>query len=226
MKYVTPTYLADSFTCPFCQVLTAMGWMEFDGHNGNTVSESQCYTCREIAIWRVMGKTPEEKLIGVLLKSPANCTGEMIYPRQSTAPMPSTDLPSDCMSDYMEAREILNASPRGAGALLRLLIQKLCVHFGEPGKNINDDIGSLVTKGKLKPEVQKAMDTLRIVGNNLVHAGELQMDDDVAMVGKMFELVNYIVYEMITRPNTHSAFFDMLPLQAKEAIERRDKPKS
>ncbi len=48
----------------------------------------------------------------------------------------------DIRRDYDEAAKVLALSPRGAAALLRLAIRKLCKELGEPGKNINEDIGS------------------------------------------------------------------------------------
>ena len=47
-------------------------------------------------------------------------------------------------ADYQEAREIVNASPRGAAAILRFVIQTLKKELGEEGRDINSDIGELV----------------------------------------------------------------------------------
>ena len=76
--------------------------------------------------------------------------------------------------EYEGASKILNLSPRGAAALFRLAIQKLCKEFGENGDNIYADIGSLVKKG-LSPLAQKALDSMRVFGNESLHPGKLNL---------------------------------------------------
>jgi hypothetical protein len=58
--------------------------------------------------------------------------GTLVFPAVKTAAAPNRDLPADIAADHEEARSILTPSPRGAAALLRLCIQKLCKHLGEP----------------------------------------------------------------------------------------------
>ncbi|HEY2862895.1 MAG TPA: DUF4145 domain-containing protein, partial [Casimicrobiaceae bacterium] len=95
----------------------------FDALN---LSLSQCYACSKVAVW---------------------VHDRLLYPPTRTGPTPNPDLPPDVLQDYEEARAILDLSPRGAAALLRLCIQKLCAFLGEKGKKIDDDIASLVAKG-------------------------------------------------------------------------------
>ena len=150
-------------------------------------------------------------------------TGRMLSPVSTPAPMPHEDMPADVRTDYEEARLIAANSPRGAAALLRLGIQKLCVHLGEDGKNINDDIAALVKKG-LPVEIQQALDIVRVVGNNAVHPGELNAADVAAVSSALFDLVNQIIEERISRPKKLQAMFAKLPQGAQQAIKKRDAP--
>jgi hypothetical protein len=131
-------------------------------------------------------------------------------------------MPVDIRHDYEEARNVVQQSPRAAAALLRLCVQKLCKHLGEPGKNINDDIGSLVKKG-LPVEIQQALDIVRVIGNNAVHPGEITPDDVAGVSSSLFELVNYIVEDRIARPKKLASMFTTLPGPALAGIAARDK---
>ena len=105
---------------------------------------------------------------------------------------------------------------------MRLALQKLMVHLGESGKNINDDIANLVEKG-LPTTIQKALDAVRVIGNNAVHPGELDLKDDAKTAVALFRLVNMIVRVMITQPKEVNALYNKIPSGAKKAIKKRDK---
>ncbi len=130
-------------------------------------------------------------------------------------------MPEDIRADYEEANTIANASPRGAAALLRLAIQKLCKHLGKPGKNINQDIADLVANG-LPPKVQQALDSVRVIGNEAVHPGTIDLRDDRNTVAQLFRLTNFIVQKMISEPKEVDGIYSSLPESKREEIERRD----
>jgi hypothetical protein len=161
---------------------------------------SECFACDEISVWLY---------------------DRVIFPATSGAPAPNPDLPGSVADDYKEAGTILFLSPRGAAALLRLAIQKLCVELGEKGKNIDDDIASLVQKG-LSPVVQQALDAVRVIGNEAVHPGTLDLKDDTETATKLFDLVNIIVEQMISNPKRVQELYAKLPERKRKAIEQRD----
>jgi hypothetical protein len=162
---------------------------------------SQCYSCEQIAIWR---------------------HDVLLYPSTRHDVGPNPDLDADIRVDFEEARAVFAASPRAAAALLRLCVQKLCKQLGMPGKKIDDDIGALVVKG-LPVAIQQALDLVRVIGNNAVHPGTINLNDDRDTAAKLFELVNLIADNQITQPKAIARLFDeKLPAGAKAAIAKRD----
>lgn len=170
------------------------------GISGVVIVLSFCSKCRNFAIW---------------LKE------KMIYPFETIAPFPLDDMPNDVKDDFNEARNIVNVSPRSAAALLRLSLQKLMPHLGEKGKSLNDDIGSLVKMG-LPQKIQKALDSVRVIGNNAVHPGQIDIKDDIQTAAALFELVNLIVDVMITQETKVDEIYNKIPESIKEQIKERD----
>src|ERR1700721_3154236 len=116
----------------------------------------------------------------------------MVVPPEAPVPPAREEMPEECLPDYDEARLIVALSPRGAAALLRLAVQKLMPALGEKGENINDDIGALVAKG-LPVQVQQALDFCRVIGNNAVHPGEININDTPEIAHNLFSMRNFIV---------------------------------
>jgi hypothetical protein len=167
-------------------------------HNLNL---SQCYNCKQIAVW---------------------VHDRLIFPPNKLHTQPNNDLPEDIKRDFNEAREIVDLSPRGAAALLRLCVQKLCKNLGEKGENIDADIGSLVKKG-LSPTVQKALDIVRVIGNEAVHPGVLDLKDNRDVAVHLFGLVNAVCEQMISHPKkVEELYSSIIPERNRHAIERRD----
>jgi hypothetical protein len=146
----------------------------------------------------------------------------MVYPTATTAPLPSEDMPADVAQDFNEARATFPASARASAALLRLAVQKLCKHLDQPGKTLDDDIAALVRQG-LRPAIQQALDVVRVIGNNAVHPGEIDVRDDPEIAMALFGLVNMIVQITISEPKGVAELYSKLPEGALKAIEKRDK---
>jgi len=207
-KYIAPDLDKSAYSCPSCGVIAqqhkyAMRYVQ-PGTGWDDISNSSyivCTHCRNPQIW---------------------LDGTMIFPDAGNEPVANSDLPEYIRVDYNEARSIVNKSPRGAAALLRLAIQKLCKHLGESGTNINNDIASLVKKG-LPVMIQRALDILRVIGNEAVHPGTMDISDNLEVAQKLFHLVNLIADAMITQPKEVDALFESLPEDKREGIQQRDK---
>jgi Domain of unknown function (DUF4145) len=161
---------------------------------------SQCFSCKDFAIWQ---------------------NDNLLFPLTIYSHEPHADMPINIRSDFTEASNIVNNSPRGACALLRLCVQKLLIEFGYKGKRINDDIATMVKDG-VAIELQQAFDIVRLIGNDAVHPGEIDLKDDVATANKLFTIVNYIVEEKIGKSKRIAEIYGSLPTRKIEEIERRD----
>lgn len=150
--------------------------------------------------------------------------GELIFPSVCTAPEPNPDMPLEIKKIYQEARLIANASPRSAAALLRLAIEKLCPILGAKAAKINEMIKELVRTGKIPTEVQQALDVVRVLGNEAVHPGTIQIDDENNVAPVLFQMVNIIVERAISQPKAINEAYALIPPAKLKGIEDRDKP--
>ncbi len=215
-KHIAPSQKKASFHCPFCSVLSEQAWSEnirssyyqMRAHGQRehqeylltNYSSAKCIHCGGISIWFL------EK---------------MVYPLTGNVEPPNADLPANVLADYNEAKDIVNISPRGSAALLRLSLQKLCVHLNEKGKNINDDIANLVKRG-LPVQLQQALDSVRVIGNHAVHPGQIDLNDKPETAIALFSFINIICDYFITQPKKIAEVFGKLPKKDKENIAKRD----
>lgn len=216
MKHIPPTINSKSFHCPHCGILAEQQWsgkiycyyigLYPNGGKGETqyvlanTLTAKCGHCQEVSIW---------------------INQKMVFPLTGNVEMANPDLPEEIKSDYNEAKNIVNISPRGSAALLRLAIQKLCGHLGEKGKNINDDIANLVKKG-LPIQLQQALDSVRVIGNHAVHPGVIDLEDKPETAYALFSFVNIICDYFITQPKKINEVFSNLPQKDRDNIAKRD----
>lgn len=204
-KYIVPAFYIKAFHCPHCGVLSRQYWFSSGHLNNGWVKSGDvdfcfCEHCDKKSIW---------------------FNEKMIIPSVGGVELPNPDLPSEIIDDYNEAKDIINKSPRGAAALLRLAIQKLCKHLGGDGNNINNDISELTKKG-LPLKIQQSLDFVRVIGNNAVHPGQIDLKDNVELANHLFSLINIIADVMITQPKQVEELYNTLPEKQKQAINKRD----
>lgn len=232
MSGLTPKLFESSYCCPHCGVVAHQTWhlatsrpfvsapgaasdtyksfglAELQLHHSNSNAShnvggivfSECQHCSKVALW---------------------AKGKLVLPNPEAA-TPHPDMPESASLDFREAAAIAQDSPRGAAALLRLALEKLCHEIGDPSKKIDTNIATFVANG-LNSNVTKAMDSLRVIGNEAVHPGAMDLRDDLATVTSLFQLLNFIVENVISQPNRIAELFDSLPEAKKQGIENRDK---
>lgn len=86
-------------------------------------------------------------------------------------------------------------------------------------------IAALVKDG-LSTKIQRALDVVRVVGNESVHPGEMNINDDAETARALFELVNIIAETMISEPKRIDQLFHSLPASKLEGIRARDAQKT
>ena len=212
-KFSPPEYHSTGFHCSYChfyadQQWEQAGWQAWpdeadpyieDIHiDEKQVEVSICSHCKNATFW---------------------LAEQIIYPPTRMSPPANSDLPDNVREVYEEATAIASQSPRAACALLRLAIEMLLKHLGEEGP-INAMIKNLVDKG-LDKRIQESLDIVRVTGNNAVHPGKIKFNDSTN-VSRLFDLVNFIANELITRPKEIDEMFNQLPKTAREGIKKRD----
>lgn len=207
-----------SFICPYpdCRTYAVHRWgsswsATFESENrsssrspgisGVVIALSYCEACKRDAVF---------------------IDGKLAKPRVGEAPPPTPDTPPEILSDLNEAAHILPDSPRGAAALLRLALQKLLPLLGAKKAEINVMIGELVASGAISPAIQQALDSVRVIGNEAVHPGVMDLKDDVATAMALFRLINFIIEKCITEPKEVAAIYASLPPGKLAGIAARD----
>lgn len=243
---ITPELHKECFQCPHCNVVSQQEWFtqSYASEIANRILNNEYYN------YRTQISDYEQKVITKFITriEPANnkyilnyipssfavstCSScseitiwkdsNIVFPRKISVERPNQDMDQEIQDLYLEAALIVGDSPKGATALLRLALQLLLKQIGKSGKNINNDIKELVAQG-LSPKIQQALDLLRVVGNNAVHPGQIDLSDDNEIAIKLFHILNFIANEMITKPKELDFLYSsIIPEDTKQHIKERD----
>lgn len=245
-KYYIPKYFGRSFNCPHCRVYSRQEWgylrsrdLNYEDYCSNTK-----YDGPELVDYNTGYEYPDSNikyvgpdLLGDICLDDSFAVSrcdhckkwvlwkdlKIIYPRSITVENPNPDMPEVAKKLYMESAQILQDSPRASAALLRLALQEILnkVVKGGEKNSINDNIGIL--SKEVDKTTQKALDLIRINGNNAVHPGEIQIKEETTEY--MYKLLNIIVQKLISDKKQIDDLFKKLPKNIKESIERRESKK-
>ncbi len=206
IKFESPRQELDAFTCPHCGVLAQQYRYPMATFRGGGYAAferptlRQCGNCREYMLW---------------------WDNALVVPSNGGFEPPNADLPEDIRRDFEEGAAIAQRSARGAAALLRLCVQKLCAFLGYEQPKVDDAIAAMVGDG-LPVQISQALDVVRVVGNNAVHPGVMDVRDDLELVAQLAGLLNLIADNRISEPKRVQELFSKLPAGTRAAIETRN----
>ena len=194
-------FKSNAFRCPYCGVYSKQKWYDLakgvmsdrglDYYEGfiPEIHMSVCPKCHKNIFW---------------------LNDTIIYPAVSIAPWPIDNMPLQIREDFLEARNVLAASPKAASALLRLCMQKLLVHLGRNGRNI--DFGSIIlTKEGSPQKLTDALWAVKAIGPGAVPPGEISPKDNIDTAITLFELINLITEAAVSRQREVNRFYNTLP---------------
>lgn len=204
--------------CPHCHKET--GWNVKVIHGGVDARQraiicNSCQICKGISYDLCL---PDEK-------SQYICHFQLIrlWPisTPSNIPLPNADMPDECKKLYNEAALVFNHSPRAAGALLRLCLQVLLTEAKIKGKTIDQQIQNLIKSGE-DPMNVLCMDICRILGNECVHPGIIDLNEEGDIAILFFEFINMTATRLFTAKRQVQEVYQKLPEGARKALEVRN----
>jgi hypothetical protein len=83
-------------------------------------------------------------------------------------------------------------------------------------------IRAMVSRG-LPVTIPQALDSLRIIGNEAVHPGTMNIKDDKSTALRLFGLVEVVVEQTITQPKKIGELYGILPPDKVVGVVNRDK---
>lgn len=210
--YIPPTFEGEAFHCPHCGAYAHQKWQDLRWSKRGTGNTgwgqpydgrlNKCQKCGEYGIW---------------------VNGQQVFPQDSLAPLPNEDMPDEVKKEYNEARRVVAESPKAAAAILRLAMEKLAEDLtGTKDQTLYQNIGDLLDEGRIDGRIQQALDSVRVIGNDYVHAGEIYHNDDAETALRLFKLVNAIVEMTISRDNLIKETYTEIPENKLEGIRQRD----
>ena len=230
----TPEFGRTSFDCPRCnayakQTREKLTWDTFIGpvevfdekRDGSDVtkplpagfwSSVQCSACDDYSIWR-------DKVL--------------IYPRASGIAPPASDMPPEVAILYNEARDVMAVARRAGAALARATLEHLLKSLDDtqPKRaNLADRIDAV--HGKVSSSLGEMLTVIRHVGNQALHGSGIP-DDAVVLildetqtelVDLIFESINELVDELVTKPKASKRFLSLVPANVLEKLKKTEIP--
>lgn len=140
-----------------------------------TISAHKCPECREQVMWLNElsdGEVGDPKIVHT----------ELLYPKTRLIVLPDA-VPESYASEFLEAANTLDISPKASAALSRRLLQRLIrEQEGIKAKTLFSEIEQLLSASKLPTYLAQDLDSIRHVGNFAAHPLEDQVSGQIIEV--------------------------------------------
>ncbi|HEY7317728.1 MAG TPA: DUF4145 domain-containing protein [Candidatus Binatia bacterium] len=170
---------------------------QFRSRDVQNVSISYCFNCNDMCLW---------------------VYDKLVWPRSASDPEPKLHASPAIQRNDEGGSQTLDASPRGATALLRLAIEKVCKELGEAGERTKDVLESFVQED-VDARVQKVLEAMRIIESNAVPPAQIGVGDNRAIGETLSGLVYLICEKMIIEPKHLQAMYTKLREGAQPTAE-------
>jgi hypothetical protein len=153
---------------------------------------SRCYNCKGFTVWvrdRLVFPVREDEPAEIVVEGEFEEVEEHVEEDGED---------EEVSEDFEEAAAILKKFPRGAAALTRVCIQNMMPLLEQTGKNLDENISSLVRKG-LEVEIQQAMDVLQVVRKSPLQTTEFDLKEENETAKKFFNSLERILERRMLR---------------------------
>ena len=163
--------------CPHCNISYFEDWTDTnalvwdDGLEGQGLKYSPCPNCGKLVVRIVEGKVildteefehdPDDKPI---------ITNEFtVYPNLNN-PQLAEEMPEEYKDEYIEAKSVLEISPKASAAISLLLLQNLLQEeLKIQGRNLSKQIDTFLDLQHVPSHLSKSIDAIRNIGNFAAH---------------------------------------------------------
>src|ERR1700736_2342230 len=154
---------------------------------------SRCYNCKGFTVW------VRDRLVFPVRGDEPPDVVEVDF-EEVAEDVQETAEDEEVSEDFEEAAAILNKFPRGAAALTRVCIQNMMPLLEQTGKNLDENISSLVRKG-LEVEIQQAMDVLQVVRKSPLQTTDFDLKEENETAKQFFNSLERILERrMLKKP--------------------------
>lgn len=127
-------------------------------------------------------------------------SGCKIHPKTSDIAKPNKDMPQNIKDLYNEASSVFELSPRSSLAIIRLALDLLCIELeAKKEDSLFKKVEWLYEENVINDELKVLAHGVRGFGNDAVHPRNIDEKIDPKDAMLVFELINIIVDEKITK---------------------------